>query len=110
MLRTLRILLLGLLAWPVLAQQDAGPDPRMEKLLKKARLEYQYDASAGFKLINRFSSERLQAVFIESRRASCNVTSPRNPPEKLCGRQSPKTISESRIILLGVIPCSSAVR
>ena len=59
-------LVLSMIAASVLAEEVA-PDPRMEKLLKKARLEYQYDASAGFKLVNRFSTERLQAVFIESR-------------------------------------------
>jgi hypothetical protein len=60
--------LLGLMVFfgQIVSAADIPPDPRMEKLLKKARLEYQYDAKAGFKLVNRFSTERLQAVFIES--------------------------------------------
>jgi len=47
--------------------QSSQPDPRIKDLLGKARLEYQYDANAGFKLINRFASGRLQAIFIESK-------------------------------------------
>jgi hypothetical protein len=65
-IRTLACLLAVILACPAVAQ-SVQPDPRIKELLGKARLEYQYDENAGFKLINRFASGRLQAIFIDSR-------------------------------------------